>query len=444
LDGCLLRIGCCAAFVGGVVVQLWVCLVQLLWVWLVQLVGGVAAVVWIQGSASVLLGARSLPLVGTEIIPRRVANVKGRGIELLTNPSNFFMMAYNYIAMSGRDIDREEYNQILDIIKLKVTEKFEFPPEVVRIDGVVVATLGNFSASVGKPKSKKTFNVSAIVAAALSGRRVLNYEVTLPEGRNRVLYIDTEQSRCHCHKVMTRIFRLAGLPTDREDERLIFLLLREYSPRQRRQIISLALAEDERIGLVIIDGCRDLLLDINDPSESVDVINDLMRWSSFYNMHIHTVLHFNKHEDQVRGHIGTELTNKAETVIQVAKSAFDGNISEVKPMQVREREFVPFAFRINEDGLPELVRKYSFEQERAQSKNTLTDELHMKVLARVFADGPISSYKVLIERLQAGYAEVGYKRGRNVCVDLNKHLMGKGVIVKVDDGYVFNPDELDV
>jgi hypothetical protein len=68
----------------------------------------------------------------------------------------------------------------------------------------------------------------------------------------------------------------------------------------------------------------------------------------------------------------------------------------------------------------------------------------MKVLARVFADGPISSYKVLIERLQAGYAEVGYKRGRNVCVDLNKHLMGKGVIVKVDDGYVFNPDELDV
>jgi hypothetical protein len=68
--------------------------------WLLQLLGGglvvqllgvvgAAAVGGIQGSASVLLGARSLPLVGTEIIPRRVANVKGRGIELLTNPSNF-------------------------------------------------------------------------------------------------------------------------------------------------------------------------------------------------------------------------------------------------------------------------------------------------------------------------------------------------------------------
>ncbi len=33
--------------------------------------------------------------------------------------------------------------------------------------GSVIGTLGNFSASIGKAKSKKTFNVSAIVAAAL-------------------------------------------------------------------------------------------------------------------------------------------------------------------------------------------------------------------------------------------------------------------------------------
>jgi hypothetical protein len=346
--------------------------------------------------------------------------------------------------MSGRDIDRSEYCKILDIIKLKVTEKFEFPPEVIRINDVVVATLGNFSASVGKPKSKKTFNVSAIVAAALSGKQVLNYTVTLPEGRNRVLYIDTEQSRCHCHKVLTRILTMAGMPVDREEERLIFLLLREYSPKQRRQIISLALAEDPQIGLVVIDGCRDLLLDINDPSESVDVINDLMRWSSFYNLHIHTILHLNKTDDQVRGHIGTELTNKAETVLQVTKSAFDGNISEVKPMQVRELEFAPFAFRINDDGLPELVKKYSFEQFNVQSKNSLTNELHHAVLSKVFEHGPISSYKTLIETLQTEYANFGYKRGRNVCVDLNKMMIGKGMIIKDEDGYKYNPSALDI
>jgi hypothetical protein len=349
----------------------------------------------------------------------------------------------NYIAMSGEDIDRKEYEQILDFIKLKVTEKFEFPPDVIKINDVVVATLGNFSASVGKPKSKKTFNVSAIVAAALSGKPVLNYNVKLPEGRKKVLYIDTEQSRCHCHKVMTRILKLAGLPTDKDDDRLTFLLLREYSPKQRRQIISIALDADNEIGLVIIDGCRDLLFDINNPTESVDVINDLMRWSSYYNLHIHTVLHLNKGDDQIRGHIGTELANKAETVLQVTKSPFDSNISEVKPMQVREKEFEPFAFRINDDGLPELVKKYSFEQERQTTKDMISDDDHAKALSIVFANGNITGFKELIEAIQKAYASIGYKRGRNVCIDLHKYLMMRGAVIKVGNQYSFAPEKLE-
>ena len=84
------------------------------------------------------------------------------------------------------------------------------------------------------------------------------------------------------------------------------------------------------VGLLIIDGIRDLMYDINSPSESTDLINLLMRWSSGYNLHIHTVLHLNKGDDNTRGHIGTELNNKAETVLQITKSQQDGNISEVK------------------------------------------------------------------------------------------------------------------
>ena len=34
---------------------------------------------------------------------------------------------------------------------------------------------------------------------------------------------------------------------------------------------------------------------------------------------IHTILHQNKGEEHARGHIGTELSNKAETVLQVEK-----------------------------------------------------------------------------------------------------------------------------
>ena len=51
--------------------------------------------------------------------------------------------------------------------RLLITDKFEYPPVVIRIDESVIGTLGNFSATVGKAKSRKTFSVTAMTAAAL-------------------------------------------------------------------------------------------------------------------------------------------------------------------------------------------------------------------------------------------------------------------------------------
>jgi len=56
--------------------------------------------------------------------------------------------------------------------RLLVTDEFEAPPVILRVGDSVVGTLGNFSASTGKAKSKKTFNVCAIVAAAMTGSSV--------------------------------------------------------------------------------------------------------------------------------------------------------------------------------------------------------------------------------------------------------------------------------
>ena len=61
---------------------------------------------------------------------------------------------------------------------LSLGKEYEQEPEVLKIGGVPIGTLGNFSASIGKAKSKKTFNVSAMVAAALSGRKFLTTQRT--------------------------------------------------------------------------------------------------------------------------------------------------------------------------------------------------------------------------------------------------------------------------
>ena len=96
--------------------------------------------------------------------------------------------------------------------RISMAEEYDTEAVVIKVDGIPIGTLGNFSASIGKAKSKKTFNVSAMTAAALSGEKVLMYEVSLPEGKNKILYVDTEQSKAHCKKTLARILALANLP----------------------------------------------------------------------------------------------------------------------------------------------------------------------------------------------------------------------------------------
>ena len=48
------------------------------------------------------------------------------------------------------------------------------------------------------------------------------------------------------------------------------------------------------------------------------------------------------------------LIHISETVLQITKSTQDVDISEVKAMHIRDKDFEPFAFRINETALPEV------------------------------------------------------------------------------------------
>ena len=129
----------------------------------------------------------------------------------------------------------------------------------MEIQGSVIGTLGNFNASIGKAKSKKTFNVLAIVAAALKNGTVLRYAAELPPDKRKILYVDTEQSPYHCLKVARRILRMAGLPTN---QNLEFLALRKYTPEERIEIVKQAIYRIEHIGLVVIDGIRDMVVSL--------------------------------------------------------------------------------------------------------------------------------------------------------------------------------------
>ena len=80
-----------------------------------------------------------------------------------------------------QEISDEQAVILWQASRLSLSEKYEKAPEILSVKGSVIGTLGNFSASIGKAKSKKTFNVSAIVAAALKNDTVLRMRLNCPK-----------------------------------------------------------------------------------------------------------------------------------------------------------------------------------------------------------------------------------------------------------------------
>ena len=335
-----------------------------------------------------------------------------------------------------------DYENIWRKSLIHVTDEFSLPPVVLQAGEAIIGTLGNFSVSTGKAKAKKTFNVSAIVAAALVNGQVLEYRASFPESKHTILYFDTEQSPYYCQLVMQRILRLAGLPTDREPEHLKFSHLRAIAdPNERREIIRYAIYNTPNVGLVVIDGIRDLMLDINNSTEATKLVGDLMQWTSEQNIHIQTVLHLNKGDDNARGHIGTELNNKAETVLQITRDNTMPERSIVAPSIIRSKPFDKFAFQLKEmeDGMcvPEIDLSYSDNERKSHrfSYQELSDNEHRKVLESVFSTSEILPYSKLIVALKETYAEVvGQSYGQTKLKELLQFLLNKGIVVKEERG----------
>ncbi|MNT39063.1 hypothetical protein D3C72_1752820 [compost metagenome] len=135
------------------------------------------------------------------------------------------------------------------------------------------------------------------------------------------------------------------------------------------------------------------------------ITSKLLKWTEERNIHILTVLHQNKGDNNARGHIGTELINKAETVLSVTKSESDSSISIVEPQQCRNIEPETFAFEII-DGLPVIAENYELRTETKRNKFDvidLEDSKKYELLTKVFTKEESLTYSNLVIQLQLAY-----------------------------------------
>jgi hypothetical protein len=158
----------------------------------------------------------------------------------------------------------------------------ERPPVAVDVftglESFVLGSLGNFILIQGKAKSRKSYLVSAIAAAALSGGVVAD-ALRGYIGDKMVVYIDTEQGDWHAARAKKRILTMAGLDPNVNHERLKYFKFRGLDRNAERfAFVEFALSRIPNVGLVIVDGIVDLASKgVNDEEEATEIASRLLK-----------------------------------------------------------------------------------------------------------------------------------------------------------------------
>jgi hypothetical protein len=311
--------------------------------------------------------------------------------------------------------------------KIDFSQPLERPPVCLSVvQGYTqfpIFSLGNFSLITGKAKAKKTFFLYSLVMAFLGVIfEILKATVT----KQKAIIFDTEQAM---YTVQQRARIIWDDLTPEKQDYLEVYSLRKFSPSERLEIIEYVISTTEDIGLIVIDGIRDLVTSINDEAESTAIASKLLKWSEEYHIHIICVLHQNKNDSNARGHVGTELINKAETTISITKHEKDPDLSVVDFEYCRGIEPPKLGFRIV-DGLPtfETVGDDSKKSERANPMTWPTDT-QKQLISEAFQnsdDGLL--YSELRDRVRNGIIAQGWQISRNDTQSYLAYLTQQGFI----------------
>jgi hypothetical protein len=111
---------------------------------------------------------------------------------------------------------------------------------------------------------------------------------------------------------------------------------------------------------------------------------------------------------KMRGHLGTVLANKSETVIQIESSKDNESIKLVSTAQTRNAKPEDWSFEII-DGVPVIMDElHQDATEKRRVVRLLNDTERYSLLIKVFAGNDVSGipYNVMVESIREAYTEL--------------------------------------
>lgn len=242
--------------------------------------------------------------------------------------------------------------------KIAISIGYDDKPYKGEFYPLIYGTFGNISMIKGEEKARKSWLKSMLLGCCFGG----NSNLYAPDIRGHnlddkyIIDIDTEQDRYYSRLASDRICKMYSNPdAPIIPQNYISINLREHSAKIRREYLKWLFMESpyrNKLGVVSIDGFVDCLDNFNDLVECTEFTQSLMKYSTLSQAHITGVLHLNPGQDKARGHLGTILQQKCETVTIIKD---EGDYSSVICQRGRGKKFESFNISVNNDWLPYVV-----------------------------------------------------------------------------------------
>jgi hypothetical protein len=224
-------------------------------------------------------------------------------------------------------METEKLLEILEERKFDFSVPRERPEPSLEIGDHTLATNGNIMNIQAGVKVGKSAAVDAIMAAQMSGGFMeidtFGFKA-LNEHGHAVIHIDTEQSRFDADALVRRSIKRSGIdgipPSWLQSYSLADV---DIAVRRASLPFLLEQAKEQHGGIfsILIDGIGDFLTDPNDPTLSFGLVDELQQLAIGNDCVVITVLHENPNSEygKTRGHLGSQLSRKAETNLRLSK-----------------------------------------------------------------------------------------------------------------------------
>ena len=259
---------------------------------------------------------------------------------------------------------------------------------------------GELVALTGKAKSGKTYVCSLLMALAVNPQ-IMGIQ-RIQEEPLKVLWIDTEQSADSTHEILClRVGKLIGQQVP--DDHYFVYNFRQDNWQDRLSLV-LACISKHQPDLVIFDGIRDVVGDINNYQEAQTVLGKMLSIASWSNACIVCVLHQNKSlEDKtLRGALGTELQNKSFETYECQKDP-DTRIFSMRQTATRKYDITQkLEWTVDAEGLP-VIEARGNEAIRRETRSNYAERINAaEIIPKIFGEERVISsieFKQKVRRL---------------------------------------------